>query len=628
MTTQAPTLRTLADLVFHIRERSAGRPGLLTCRRQGRRETLSTSDVLRGIHSLALALEARGLEAGQRVAIFSEARPEWHLVDLACQLLGAVTVPIDPAADRDLTGFILRNSGCRWAFYGWGGKRDLLVALQQGLTEPLRLVAFDAQHAAADGLTITLLMGEGAPRQGDVPLERFRGKAREDDLATILYTSGTTGDPKGVMLSQRNLTSNALACGKVFRLDSSDLAVTFLSPAHGFQRTMDHLCLYRGAAIHYVPSDEEMPTALRQEQPSLLVALPRVYERAYHRTLEMIDDQGPWKQRLFHWSVAVGRRYLEASRNGFIGPLLAIERRLAERLAFSSIKRRFGGRLRIALCGGGPLSAEVSSFFDAVGIAVDQGYGLAETSPVLTTNAPQRRRLGSVGKALEAVEMRLADDGEILARGPGVMMGYWQDPAATARTLDESGWLHTGDVGRIDQSGYVFITARKQDLLVMQDGQSIAPHPLEEQLSHGEWVAQAMVIGDNRPYLAALLVPDFDRLRSLPGVEGSPPSEELVTSVSVRAAAADLLARVNARQGDGPKIKRFLVLSRAFSTENGEVSLSGELRRPTILQRWAPAIAELYATAEVDPKTPVVADEPGDDTPLSAVPSAPAPEDP
>ncbi len=607
MTTQAPTLRTLADLVFHIRDISAGHPGLLTCRRQGRRETLSTSDVLRAIHSLALALEARGLEAGHRIAIFSEARPEWHLVDLACQLIGAVTVPIDPSADRELTGFILRNSGCRWVFYGWGEKRDLLVMLQQGLTEPLRMVAFDARHAAADGLTITLLMGEGAPRQGEVPLERFRGKAQEDDLATILYTSGTTGDPKGVMLSQSNLISNALACGKVFRLDSSDLAVTFLSPSHGFQRTIDHLCLYRGAAIHYVPSDEEMPAALRQEQPSLLVALPRIYERAYRRTLEMIDDQAPWKQRFFHWAVAVGRRHLEASRNGFIGPLLAIERRLAEGLAFSSIKQRFGGRLRFALCGGGPLPTEVSNFFDAVGLPIDQGYGLAESSPVLTTNAPKRRRQGSVGKALEEVEMRLAEDGEILARGPGVMMGYWENPDATARTIDDSGWLRTGDVGRIDQSGYLFITARKQDLLVTHDGRSVAPRPLEDQLCGGEWVAQAMVIGDNRPYLVALLVPDFDRLPQLLDVEVHSPEggpiggrrQELVDSAPVQQAAASLVATVNARQGDGPQIQRFLVLAEAFSTENGEVSLSGELRRPTILQRWAPSIADLYATPEI-----------------------------
>lgn len=610
MSTSAPTLRSLADLVFHIRDISAGRPDLLTFRRPNRPETLSTSDFLRAIHSLALALEARGVEPGHRVAILSEARPEWHEVDLACQLIGAVTVPIDPSAPGELVGYILRNSGCRWAFYGWGEKRDLLLSLQPSLTLPLRLVAFDAEHAIADGLTVTRLMGEGAPRQGEVPLERFRGRAQEDDLASLLYTSGTTGNPKGVMLSQRNLVSNALACGKIFRLDSSDLAITFLSPSHGFQRTIDHLCFYRGVAVHYVPRGDEMPDALRQESPTLLVALPQIYERAHSRTFEIIENDAAWKQPLFHWAVKVGRRHLEASRSGFIGPLLAVERRLAESLAFGSIKKRFGGRLRFALCGGGALSAEVSDFFEAVGVPIDQGYGLAETSPVMTSNAPQQRRHGSVGKALEEVELRVAEDGEILARGPGVMMGYWENPDATAQTLDDAGWLRTGDVGRIDQSGYVFITARKQDLLVTQSGQSVAPQPIEELLTRDGLIQSALVIGDNRPYLAALLVPDFDRLKQELG-DGSSHAE-LVETPRVQQTIEHWVATVNERQGNGPKIQRFAVLSDGFSVEAGELSLSGELRRRTIVQRRAEQIAHLYAAPIAD--GPTAQDHPSDPT--------------
>lgn len=599
MNAPAPALRTLADLVFHIRDISAGRPDLLTFRKPERRETLSTSDFLRGIHSLALALEARGLRQGDRVAILSEARPEWHWVDFACQLIGAVTVPIPPAAPGDLVGYILRNSGCRWAFYGWGEPRDLLVALQPSLTHPLRAIAFDGEYAMADGLTVTRLMGEGAPRQGDVPLERFRGRVQEDDLASLLYTSGTTGDPKGVMLSQKNLISNALACGKVFDLDSSDLAITFLSPSHGFQRTIDHLCFYRGVAVHYVPRSDEMPEALQQQRPTLLVALPQIYERAYRRTFELIEDDATWKKKRFHWAVAVGRRYLEASRSGFISPLLALERRLAERLAFGSIQQRFGGRLRFALCGGGPLPAEVSDFFEAVGVPIDQGYGLAETSPVLTSNAPRQRRHGSVGKALEEVELRMAEDGEILARGPGVMMGYWENPDATAETLDDSGWLRTGDVGRIDQSGYLYITARKQDLLVIQDGQSVAPQAVEELLVREGLVRRALIVGDNRPFLAALLVPDFEALRQDMGEDLS--DAELVEAEQVQQAMDRWVQTVNGRRGDAPEIQRFVVLAEDFSAEDGEISLSGELRRRNITQRRAEQIAQLYMTPTEDP---------------------------
>lgn len=605
MNAPASTLQSLTDLVFHIRDISAGRPNLLTFQGSERRESLSASDFLRGVHSLALALEARGLKAGQRVAIVSEARPEWHLVDFACQLLGAVTVPIDPDAPGELMGYILRNSGCGWAFYGSDDTRQLLVTLQRGLTTPVRLVAMAGDGATPEALTLTGLMGEGAPRQGEVPMERFRGRTQPDDLASLLYTSGTTGDPKGVMLSQKNLVANLLACGKLFSLGPDDLAITFLSPSHGFQRTIDHLCFYRGVAMHYVPGGDHMPEALRRERPTLLVALPRIYERAHRRTFELIGEEPAWRQRMSRWAIAVGRRYLSAARDGFISPLLALERRFAEGLAFGKIQQRFGGRLRFALCGGGALSAEVSDFFEAVGVPIDQGYGLAETSPVLTSNAPRQRRHGSVGKALEEVELRLADDGEILARGPGVMMGYWENPDATAETFDDSGWLRTGDVGHIDQSGYVFITARKQDLLITHDGQSVAPQPLEEALTQDGLIRQAMVIGDNRPYLVALLVPDYQRLGQETGEDNV---AALAASPRVQQAIERRVEAVNAGQEDAPKILRFAVLTEGFQERDGEVALSGELRRRNILQRRAEMIAGLYSAqavaAATAPQTP------------------------
>ena len=622
MNAPAPSLQTLTDLVFHIRDISAGRPNLLTFRGE-RRESLSASDFLRGVHSLALALESRGLKAGDRVAIISEARPEWHLVDFACQLIGAVTVPMDPDAPGELMGYILRNSGCRWAFYGWGDTRKFLITLQRGLTTPVRLVSMAGDGAAPDSLTLTRLMGEGAPRQGEVPVERFRGRTQPDDLASLLYTSGTTGDPKGVMLSQKSLVANLVACGKLFTLGPTDLAITFLSPSHGFQRTIDHLCFYRGVAMHYVPNSDDMPEALRQERPTLLVALPRIYERAHRRTFELIDQDPGWRQRLSHWAIGVGRRYLTASRDGFISPLLALERRFAESFAFGRIQQRFGGRLRFALCGGGALAAEVSDFFEAVGVPIDQGYGLAESSPVLTSNAPRQRRHGSVGKALEEVELRLADDGEILARGPGVMMGYWENPDATAETFDDSGWLRTGDVGHIDQSGYVFITARKQDLLITHDGQSVAPQPLEETLTQDGLIRQAMVIGDNRPYLVALLVPDYERLSVETG-EDEP--AVLAASPRVQQAVERRVEMVNERQKDAPKILRFAVLTEGFQERDGEVTLSGELRRRNILQRRAEMIAGLYSAQSVTPAADP-ADPPAPDV-SSADPTATTSSDP
>ncbi len=586
------SIGTLADLLFHVRDVSGGRPDLLTVRFGERREAFSTTDFVRHVHSLALALESRGLAKGDRVAIFSESRPEWHIVDFACQLLGAPTVPLYPALPPAQVGYVLRNSGSRWVFFSDAAKRDLLLELESAFTSPPQMVALESEAAAPGGASLTRLMGEGAARRGEVPIERFRGRLEEDDLASIIYTSGTTGDPKGVMLSHRNLISNVLACGEIFDLGPRDLALSFLPLSHGLQRTVDHLCFYRGTAIHYVPSSHSVPPALREVRPTVLVAVPRVYERAYVRTLARAREDGPMRQKLFRWAVDVGRRHAAALRDGFVGPLLAVERQLAERLVFHEIQQRFGGRMRIAISGGASLGREVVEFFEAVGVPIFEGYGLTETSPMLASNAPDRQRPGSVGKALSEVELRLAEDGEILAKGPGVMQGYWENPEATAASVDDSGWLHTGDVGRIDQSGYLFVTARKQDLLVTAGGESVAPLPIEQALAGRGPIAQAVVVGDERPYLAALLVPDLDQLRT---ELGDLPPADLVAHPEVVRRVEAVVEEVNTKLGEAEKIRRFTLLEHGFAVERGELTPTGKLRRRVIDLRYAETIARLYS---------------------------------
>ena len=621
MRSSGPTVRTLADLVFHIRDVSAGRTELLTLRKAECEVALSTADFLRGIHALALALEGRGLEKGDRVALLGEGRPEWHQVDLACQLLGLVTVPIDPTSSAEQVGYILRNSGSRWIFHGGEGNRELLEGLQRTLPRSAILVALE--ESEGETIDLTLLFGEGAARQGDVPLEHFRGRVGANDLATLLYTSGTTGDPKGVMLSQRNLVSNVLACGKIFDLGPHDRAISFLPLSHGFQRTIDHLCFLQGVALCYVPKVEDVPEALRVFRPTLLVAVPWVYERAQRRTSELLAEEGWLRRKLFPWALRVGARYRRALRGGIVGPILSLERRLCEMLVFRWVRQRFGGQLRFALCGG-PLSPETADLFSAVGLPIDQGYGLAESSPVLAATAPRQRREGSVGKALDDVELRLAEDGEILARGPGVMMGYWEDPEATAASVDDSGWLRTGDVGRIDQSGYLYVTDRKQDLLVTTEGHRIAPQPIEQQLV-GDGILRAVVVGDRRPYLGALLVPDFERWTAelVAGDDAYDPedpedSEETREDetgentgrtptldgegVARHPEVVEHLARrvkeVNALLPPEEQIRRVAVLERDFEIELGELTPSRKLRRRVIVQRWAERIAEDLYGAE------------------------------
>ncbi len=582
---------TLADLVFHVREVSSGRTELLSVLLDSRREVLSTADFLRGIHSLALALESRGLTKGERVALFSENRPEWHIVDFACQLIGAPTVPLYPALRSRQVGFMLRNSGCRWVFYSGAAKRDLLHDLVPTLTSRPMLVSFDADAVDSDGTSITRMMGEGAARIGEVPIERFRGRVEEEDLASLIYTSGATGDPKGVMLSHRNLISNVLACGEIFDLSPEDLAVSLLPLSHGFQRTVDHLCFYRGVPIHYLPSIDEMPAALRRERPTVLAAVPAVYERVYRRAQELAGVRGSLGRKIFHWAIAAGRRRAAAERGGFVGPFLALQRKLADMLVLRGIRRQFGGRLRLPISVGFPIIPEISDFFEAIGTPLFEGYGLTETSPVLASSAPLQHRPGSVGKALSTVELKVAEDGEILAKGPGVMKGYWANPRATAESLDDSGWLHTGDVGRIDQSGYVFITDRKHDSLLTVGGERIAPQPIENLLTRHSLLAQAVVVGDGRPHLAALLVPDFERLKA---ELGELSAAEIIELPEVLTRIGEAVGEVNAQLPEAERVINWRLLERALSAEEGELTHTSRLRRRVVIQRFADQIAALY----------------------------------
>jgi len=584
---------TLSDLVFHIRDVSAGRQELLSVRLPKGRETLSATDFLSNVHSLALALEALGVTRGDRVAIFSENRSEWHVVDFACQLVGAATVPLYPTLAAQQVGYILRNSGSRLVFYSDARKRDLLVELQKALTVPLQVVAFEGEATVPGGMSITRLMGQEAARRGDVPIERFRGRVEPEDLASIVYTSGTTGDPKGVMLSHRNLVSNFLACAEIFKVDPRDRALSFLPLAHVFQRTVDHLCFYRGVAIHYVPAVERVQSALTAVRPTLLVAVPRFYERAYLRVVSRLAKENALRQLLFRWAIGTGKRYATA-RQSFIGPLLALRRQLAERLVFRHIRARFGGRLRIAISGGAPLAREVSEFFEAVGMPVFQGYGLTESSPVLASNAPHRQRQGSVGKALTGVELRFGADGEILARGPGIMLGYWKNPQATEEAIDAEGWLHTGDVGWLDQSGYLFISDRKKDLLVTSGGKNITPQPIENLLTSHGLISQAVVVGDGYPYAAVLLVPDFDQLAA----EVEAPSQELIEHPRTREKIDRIVREVNGKLTEHERLRRWKLLDHELTVEAGELTPTLKIRRKVIAQRYAEQIASLYLKSQ------------------------------
>ncbi len=580
---------TLSDLVLWIRDHSAGRPELLSIERGGRRETLSTSEFLTQIHSLALALEARGVEKGDRIAIFSENRPEWHVVDFACHLLGAVSVPIYPTLGRDQVGYLLRNSGTSWVFYSNPGKRDMLTELLPSLTRSPVLVAIDDDARSPQGDSLVRLQGEGAEPAGASPLDKLAGRVQPEDSASIIYTSGTTGEPKGVVLTHGNFVSNFLACSDLFPVGPEDLALSFLPLSHVFERTVDHFFFYKGVAIHYSPSIERVPGLLGKVRPTVMTSVPRLYERAFLKVTSGLAKETPRKQKLFAWALRVGQRHAGAGR--LMRPGLSAQRAIADRLVYSRIKERFGGRLRFAIAGGAPLGDQVAEFFDAIGLPLYQGYGMTEASPVISANAPGRNRRGSVGQAIQGVEVRLAEDGEILVRGPGVMRGYWDDPEATAETIDPEGWLKTGDIGTMDQDGYLFITDRKKDLLVTSGGKNVAPQPIEQLLTAHWSIAQALVAGDNYPYLTALLVPRFEELpEELREIE----PKKLVRHPKMLEIVKEAVGGINRRLSEHERIRRWTLLDHELSEEAGEITPTLKLRRRVVLERYGDLVDSMY----------------------------------
>ncbi len=583
------SLRTLSDLVFHLRDTAAGRPVLVSIDRDGRREELSTADFISGIHALALQLENQGVARGTRVALLSENRPDWHIVDFACHLLGAVPVPIYPTSNADQIGYILRNSGSEWVFASGRELRDKVRGLLRSLPREPKLVVFDDDAVGPEIPRLVELQAQGAREITSRPLERMRGRVEPKDLASLIYTSGTTGEPKGVMLTHGNVVSNVLACSPCFDLGPTDQALSFLPLTHVFERTVDYLFFYRGVSIHYSPVVERVPQLLPLVRPTVLTSVPRVYERYYLKASAAIEKENPRRRRLSRWALRVGAR--RARRAGAVGPLLALQHAVAERLVLHKLRAFFGGRLLFAITGGAPLTEQVEDFFAAAGFSLYQGYGLTETSPVIAVCHARATRRRSVGRTVAGVELRIAQDGESLVRGPGVMEGYWQNPQATAEVFTADHFLRTGDIGHLDREGYLFITDRKKDLLITSGGKNVAPSPIEQLLCAQPEIAQAVVVGDNYPYLTALLVPRYEELpEPLCGL----PREQVAHHPELNLLLRHAVDRVNSRLAEHERVRRFSVLERELTVDAGEITPTLKVRRRIVMRRFAERIDAMY----------------------------------
>jgi long-chain acyl-CoA synthetase len=520
------------------------------------------------VHALAQGLLARGVRHGDRVAILSRTRLEWILLDWAVMSIGAVVVGLYPTSSASECRYVLEHSESVLAFAEDEEQTHKLVSVRGALPALLEINPFDR---------LGLLEAEGRLARHLEP-----APVAEDDLATLIYTSGTTGPPKGCMLTHRNLVT-AATCVVEGLQAPGDVVLLFLPLAHSYGRLAHQAAAFRGATVAFVADVTRVPEALAAVRPTILPAVPRVYEKVHANTLGEIERAGGMRRRIGLWALSVGERASRARRDeGSVPSMLALRERVAERLVFAKVRERLGGRLRIGISGAAPLSTEVMEFFHALGMPVLEGYGLTETASSATVNEPADFRIGTVGRPVEGAELRLADDGEILIHSDSVFAGYYREPESTAASLTEDGWLCTGDVGEIDADGFLRITDRKKDLIITAGGKNIAPQNLENALKASRFVSQAIVVGDRRPYVTALLTLDEAEVAA----SGRDPQE----------LAQELVDDVNRDRTRVEQIKRFVVLPRDFSQEEGEVTPTLKLRRKVIHDHFAAEIERLYAS--------------------------------
>ena len=568
---------------------------------------LSSKEVFERVRDLSLGFAALGMAPGDRVAIISESRPEWLLTDLAVLAGGGVTVPIYPTLSAAQGRYILEDSGARVAVVSTRLQMEKLQEVRHHLPSLHAIVAMDAAAAATaspSAFTLDAVAERGHARMTSEwgAGREFREAARRvpaDALATIIYTSGTTGEPKGVMLTHANLVANLRGGAKALEVSDSDVALSFLPLSHAFERMVAYVYLHCGVTILFAESFETIGRDITAVRPTVITGVPRVYEKLHARIMEKGQGAGGTKAALFRWAIGVGTARGRALLRGRSpGPLTAMQAALADRLVFSKIREGLGGRIRYLVSGSAPLPVSIAEFFYGVGLRVIEGYGLTETAPILTVNPPDAPRAGTVGRAIEGVELRIAEDGEILARGPNIMSGYYNKPAATADVLKD-GWFHTGDIGALDAAGYLSITDRKKDLLVTSGGKKIAPQPIEGVLKRSPLVSEAVVLGDRRKYPAALIIPDVPalerRLRDL----GRPPHEgsraELLARPDVVALYQEIIDALNRELSQYERIKRFALLPAEFSIESGELTPTLKVKRKVVEERWKDEIGKLYA---------------------------------
>jgi long-chain acyl-CoA synthetase len=567
-------------------------------RRADHWESIPSQEFLRRVAGLSTAFVELGVKPGDRVGLFSANRPEWHTADFAINGAGAVTVPVYFNESPDRMTYILKHCGAKVVFVVGAPQLRKLLAVRASLPELEQIIFADGgADAPSECLRYETLIASASAT--DVSSYRLRAsQVLPGQLASLIYTSGTTGEPKGVMLTHNNFCSNVYDVGHDFKLDpGQDVALSFLPLAHIYGRTLDYIYIFAGAALAYVETVEAVAQALVEVRPTITAAVPRFFEKIYARLVEQGSKTTGAKRMIFDWAMKVAERATPWRATGAPASLLLkVQWKLADKLVYKKIRLGTGGNLRIISSGGAPLSQALAEFFWTVGIPIYQGYGLTETSPIVSSNYPVNR-MGSSGKPIPNVQVRAAEDGEILVKGPCVMQGYYKNPEATREVLTEDGWFSTGDIGYVDKDNYLFITDRKKDLLKTAAGKFVAPQPIENALKTSPYILNAMVVGDRRKFIVALLVPNATTVAAKAADQGIKfaSNAELAAHPWVHALIESEVKRLTIHLAQYETIKRFALLPEDFTFDNGSLTFTLKLKRRVVEQQYAAAIESLYA---------------------------------
>jgi long-chain acyl-CoA synthetase len=592
--TKILTISTINDLFLRVA--GAGNPRAVLWQDEfGQWQPISSDQIYQRVRALAEAFLSWGARKGDRIGLVAENRWEWMVTDFASLAIGAANVPIYPTLTDDQVAELLKDAGCRIAVVSTRAQYDKLQAVRHK-TDLEKIVLMDAGTSPEGAISFGGLL-DGADAKGnsrDAVFDELVRRVEPRDLATLIYTSGTTGEPKGVMLTHGNVAANQNMAAVEFGFNETDSCISFLPLSHITARALDYVMYNHGAQVAYCSQFDKLPQAMKDVRPTVIVGVPRVYEKI-RQAVEQKSASSPVKKRVLAWALGLGGRHVDTVYGGRKPD--SITWKLANKLCYSKVKDAFGGRVRAFVSGGAPLGMDTAKWFASAGIAVWEGYGLTETSPVISLNNPVNHRMGSVGKVLTNVEVKLAEDGELLTRGPAVFGGYWQKPQETAECFDAEGWFRTGDIAAIDTDGFLSITDRKKELLKTSGGKLVAPQPIENKLKNNVLVAHAALVGDKHKFISALLAPNFVALEPWARQQGieAKTRAELVADLQVIALYGAIVREVNGSLANFETMKRFRVVAEEWTQESGELTPSMKLKRRVITARYQAAIADLYA---------------------------------